>query len=121
MEAEAMEHISSSNDAVSAVQEARFGERNFGRFLGESVKSGFTGYADKFYQAIDFFLGKPITAAGRLIDPNYKSGITRWAEYYHQSIANPVQTEAEMAAQAMGGGGWDIGRQTIRDRKRAHV
>lgn len=113
MEAEAMEHISSSNDAVSAVQEARYGERNFGRFLGESVKSGFTGYADKFYQAIDFFLGKPITAAGRLIDPNYKSGITRWAEYYHQSIANPVQTEAEMAAQAMGGGGWDIGRQTI--------
>ena len=113
MEAEAMAHISSADDAIKAVQEARYGKRDFGRFVGESVKTGFTGFADKFYKALDFVIGKPITAVGQIFDSKFKSPITRLSEYYSENVANPSQMEAQMSAKAMGGEGWDIAQQTI--------
>ena len=113
MEAEAREHISSANDAVTAVQEAKYGKKDFGRFLGEAVKSGFTGFADKFYQAIDFVFGKPVNTVGQFFDRNFQNPYSRAAGYYSRNINNPAQTEAQMASSAMGGGGWNIGREAI--------
>jgi len=113
MEAEAREHISSANDAVTAVQEAKYGKKDFGRFLGEAVKSGFTGFADKFYQAIDFVFGKPVNTVGQFFDRNFQNPYSRAAGYYRRNINNPAQTEAQMASSAMGGGGWNIGREAI--------
>lgn len=107
------ENAQAAAEKANAASVALYGEGGVGRLVAASVAEGFTGFADKFYQAVDFVLGRPWTAVGQLFDKDYQSPITKWAATYREGVYNPVVQESEMAANAMGGEGWNVARQTI--------
>ena len=118
-QAEAQETMARENERaarenVTSVNEALYGKSSVGRLVGSSVWKGFAGFANKFYQAVDLVLGKPITAVGQLFDKNYQSTLTKLANAYRQGVYNPAVEESNMATNALGGGkGWEIASETI--------
>ena len=113
MDAQAAERSGAANERANAGAED-YGEGSAERVVGSSVWKGFTGFADKFYQGIDFVLGRPVNAVGQLFDKDFENPYSKWARSYREGVYKPAETEANRAIMAMGGGkGWEIASQAI--------